>query len=110
MSLFRNQKKRQSKNSESQRASRSHHAVWGSNGVTFFSGVAGVSWSYDSSIGYMDDVFAKAALCQLERAYHLKISFPHSEEMVLKIGRMQHPDVSEPIVPFFDWKPPLPRS
>jgi len=109
MGIFKKTKSSTTKqNSNSVRSQIRHHAVWGTNGVTFFVERAGVSWSYDSPMGYMDDVFAQAALCQLERAYRLNVSFPHSEKMVMSMGRLQHPDVKEPITPFFDWQPPLP--
>ena len=88
-----------------------HHATLPANGVTFFINPEGVSWNYDKEYNWMfDGQDTDAALAQLERAYHLNVSFPDAEENVMSIYRIANPNLSETTVPYYDWKPPLPNS
>ena len=87
-----------------------HHAKWGANGATFFVNPEGVSWSYDSAPSFMDDPEVEAALSQLERAYHLHVSFPDAEESIMSMLRSMSPNITEGMVPHYSWRPPLPGS
>jgi hypothetical protein len=112
MGIFKKRKTQQPHRliSPSTRASIAHHASWGSNGATFFVNREGVTWSYDSSPSFMDEPDFETALSQLERAYHLNVSFPDAEVSMMRLLRQMNPDISEASVPFYEWTPPLPGS
>ena len=89
----------------------SHHAAWGTNGVTFFVRPEGVSFSYDREYNWMmDDMNTNAALAQLERAYHLNITFPEAEETIMSMWRDAGANISASMKPDFRWTPPLPNT
>ena len=72
-------------------------------------GPEGISWSHDNeSLTMFDGILVEAALAQLERAYHLNVSFPRSEEMHMDFLRGLDPSIPADAKPYFDWKPPLP--
>jgi hypothetical protein len=63
-------------------------------------------------------LFLEVALTQLERAYHLSISFPQAEirimdwlrgvQEIAKKRNIETGDIPDDAVPSFDWSPPLP--
>lgn len=87
-----------------------HHADWGANGATFFVNPDGISWSYDKEHTIWDDSGLEAALAQLERAYHLNVSYPDAEDSYMAMPRMLDKTIPADAKPFFDWKPPLPGT
>ena len=87
--------------------------------ATFFINAEGVSWNKSSrDFSSFDELNVKAALTQLERAYHLSISFPNAEPQIMDWMRSRQailkqinpdvPDIPEDAIPAFDWNPPLP--
>jgi hypothetical protein len=89
--------------------------VW----ATFFINSDGVSWNQSSrDFSSIDDLYLEAALTQLERAYHLSISFPNAESRIMDWMRSTQdilrkvnpdtPDIPEDAIPAFNWNPPLP--
>lgn len=102
-----------------QRPTISHTAKWNSAWATFFINSDGVSWNQSHrDFNSIDNLFLEAALAQLERAYHLNISFPQAEtrimdwlrgvQEIVKKQSPEAPDIPDDAVPAFDWSPPLP--
>jgi len=87
--------------------------------VVFFVNSEGVSFNKSQSDSYfLDDLYVKAALTQLEQAYHLSVSFPDAEPRIMDLMRSKHqlamklnpdiPDIPDDARPAFKWSPPLP--
>ena len=86
-----------------------HTARWNGNAATFFINSDGVSWSYDTAPNpLIDDTNTEAALAQLQRAYHLAVTYPDAEERIMSLWRALGAEVSDSMRPYFNWKPPLP--
>lgn len=107
------------KSHAAQRPTISHTAKWNSAWATFFINSDGVSWNQSHrDFNSLDDLFLYAALAQLERAYHLNISFPDAETRIMdwlrgvqEIAKKQNPatpDIPNDAVPAFEWSPLLP--
>ena len=58
----------------------------------------------------MDDMNTNAALAQLERAYHMNITFPEAEETIMSMWRDADSNISASMKPDFGWTPPLPNT
>ena len=113
MGLFSKRASSQAKNlsSNSRPATKQHLADWGHNAAMFYLNPDGVSWSYKNEFNFMfDETATNAALAQLERAYHMNVSYPDAEEQMLAPWRVVSEEISEGAVPFFDWQPPLPGN
>jgi hypothetical protein len=113
MGLFKRSKTESSHRvaSQGRSATITHHAKWISNGATFYINPDGVTWSYDQSFYLINDKRdTEAALSQLERAYHLNVTFPDAEESIMSFLRQVNPEIPDSAVPYYDWTPPLPGS
>jgi hypothetical protein len=93
---------------------RRHHAKWGKNGVTVELSTDGPTWRFDSEPDpYFDQLYAEAALAQMESAYGLDPSFPEAEKTLISLFASK-PGESEGLdhTQFqleLNWDPPLPR-
>jgi hypothetical protein len=107
------------KSIRTQRPTISHTAKWNTGWATFFINSDGVSWNQSHrDFGGLDQNFLEAAMAQLERAYHLNVSYPQAEKIIMdwmrgvqkiwKEHNPEHVDIPDGSVPWFDWSPPLP--
>lgn len=95
--------------------SRRHRATWRTNGVTIEISTDGPTLRFDSEPDpYFDQIYAEAALAQMEAAYGMDPSFPNAEKTLISLFApksdadegVEHTDVRL----VFYWDPPLPRS
>ena len=113
MGLFSKRTSSQSRNqgSNSRQSTIQHLADWGHNGAMFFVNADGVSWSYKKECRHNDETLTQAAKAQLERAYHMNVTYPDAEERVIAYWRaVSDEQIPAGTVPHFDWQPPLPGN
>jgi hypothetical protein len=85
-----------------------HKATWPQNSVTFYIQKTGITFTPSQPFQMMDDMMCDAALSQLQRAYHLNISFPDAEEQVISFWSSVSPEFPDNAKLDFSWRPPLP--
>jgi len=93
----------------------SHHADWDTNGCTLRLTSGSPSWRFDHEPDkYFDDLYAEAALAQLQVAYKQPVSFPNSEQRLLDVFTVPFRATGEAIPDGLalnlDWSPPLPTN
>jgi hypothetical protein len=113
MGIFSKRTSSQSRNqgSNSRQSTIQHLADWGQNAAMFYINPDGVSWSYKKEMNFMfDETATNAALAQLQRAYHMSVSYPDAEEQMLAPWRTVSDEMPEGALPDFNWQPPLPGN
>lgn len=96
------------KSTSNTRPTISHKAIWPQNSVTFYIQKTGITFTPSQPFQMMDDMMCDAALSQLQRAYHLNISFPNAEEQVFSFWSSVSPEMNRNAKIDFNWRPPLP--
>jgi hypothetical protein len=85
-----------------------HTATWPQNSVRISITKSGLSFSPSRPFQMMDETMCEAAIAQLERAYHLAVSYPDAEKAVLSFWSSVSSDVDDDAKIDFNWQPALP--
>jgi hypothetical protein len=85
-----------------------HTATWPQNSVRISITKSGLSYSPGRPFQMMDETMCEAAIAQIERAYHLAVSYPDAEKTVLSFWSSVSSDIGADAKIDFNWQPGLP--